>query len=112
MTAEAVKIDEIRVRKLLGAASPDAALLYIFISSGNAPEEAEQAVENTAAFQMHQRIADLLSSLEPEEARLLTLRFGLEGGKPMTPQETGRILGLTPDEVVAREAAALAKLRK
>ena len=76
------------------------------------PEEAEQTVENTAAFQMHQRIADLLSSLEPEEARLLTLRFGLEGGKPMTPQETGRILGLTPDEVVAREAAALAKLRK
>lgn len=76
------------------------------------PEEAEQAVENTAAFQMHQRIADLLSSLEPEEARLLTLRFGLEGGKPMTPQETGRILGLTADEVVAREAAALAKLRK
>ena len=76
------------------------------------PEEAEQAVENTAAFQMHQRIADLLSSLEPEEARLLTLRFGLEGGKPMTPQETGRILGLTPDEVVAGEAAALAKLRK
>ena len=76
------------------------------------PEDAEQAVENTAAFQMHQRIADLLSSLEPEEARLLTLRFGLEGGKPMTPQETGRILGLTPDEVVAREAAALAKLRK
>ncbi len=76
------------------------------------PEEAEQAVENTAAFQMHQRIADLLSSLEPEEARLLTLRFGLEGGKPMTPQETGRILGLTPDEVVAREAATLAKLRK
>ena len=76
------------------------------------PEEAEQAVENTAAFQMHQRIADLLSSLEPEEARLLTLHFGLEGGKPMTPQETGRILGLTPDEVVAREAAALAKLRK
>lgn len=76
------------------------------------PEEAEQAVENTAAFQMHQRIADLLSSLEPEEAHLLTLRFGLEGGKPMTPQETGRILGLTPDEVVAGEAAALAKLRK
>ena len=44
MTAEAVKIDEISVRKLLGAASPDAALLYIFISSGNAPEDAEQAL--------------------------------------------------------------------
>lgn len=44
MTAEAVKIDEASVRKLLGAASPDAALLYIFISSGNAPEEAEQTL--------------------------------------------------------------------
>ena len=76
------------------------------------PEEEEQAVENTAVFQMHQRIADLLSALEAEEARLLTLRFGLEGGKPMTAQETGRKLGLTPDEVVAKEAAALAKLRK
>lgn len=44
MTAEEVKIDEASVRKLLGAASPDAALLYIFISSGNAPEEAEQTL--------------------------------------------------------------------
>ena len=69
-------------------------------------------MENTAVFQMHQRIADLLSALEPEEAQLLTLRFGLEGGKPMTPEEAGRKLGLTPDEVVAKEAAALAKLRK
>ena len=44
MTAEAVKIDESSVRKLLGAASPDAALLYIFISSGNQPETAEEAL--------------------------------------------------------------------
>ena len=44
MTAEAVKIDESSVRKLLGAANPDAALLYIFISSGNQPEAAEEAL--------------------------------------------------------------------
>lgn len=79
------------------------------------PEEAreaeQQAVEDTAQFQMRQRILDLLSSLEANDARLLTLRFGLEGGKPMSPEEAGRRLGLTPDEVVAREAAALAKLR-
>ena len=29
----------------------------------------------------------------------------------MSPEETGRKLGLTPEEVVAREAAALSKLR-
>ena len=45
MTAEAVKIDSGSVRKLLGAANPDAALLYIFISSGNQPEAAEEGGE-------------------------------------------------------------------
>ena len=74
-------------------------------------EAEEQPVENTALFQMRQRIADLLSSLSQEDSQLLTLRFGLEGGLPLSPEETGRKLGLTPDEVVARETAALAKLR-
>ena len=72
----------------------------------------EQAVEDTAYFQMRQRIEDLLSDLEEGEAKLLTLRFGLEGGKPLTPEETGKALGLTPEEVVAKEAAALMKLRE
>lgn len=74
-------------------------------------EEAEQHVEDTALFQMRQRIADLLADLPEEDAALLTFRFGLEGGRPLTPEETGRKMNLTPEEVVAREAAALAKLR-
>ena len=75
------------------------------------PEE-EQAVEDTAYFQMRQRIGELLSVLSAEDAELLTLRFGLEGGMPLTPEETGRKLGLTPQEVVMKEANALAKLRQ
>ena len=74
------------------------------------PEE-EQAVEDTAYFQMRQRITELLSTLPQEDAKLLTLRFGLEGGLPLSPEETGRKLGLTAQEVVTREANALAKLR-
>ena len=74
-------------------------------------EEDSQAVEDTAYFQMRQRIGELLSGLTEEDQKLLSLRFGLEGGKPLSPEETGRLLGLTPDEVVAREGAALAKLR-
>lgn len=74
-------------------------------------EEDSQAVEDTAYFQMRQRIAELLSALTAEDRKLLTLRFGLEGGKPMTPEEAGRRLGLTPEEVVKREGTALAKLR-
>lgn len=75
------------------------------------PED-DQAVEDTAYFQMRQRILELLSTLSEEEAELLTLRFGLEGGLPLSPEETGRKLNLTPREVVEREANALAKLRQ
>lgn len=72
----------------------------------------EQAVENTALFQMRARIAEMLSGLPEQDQKLLTLRFGLEGGLPLSTEETGRKLGLTPDEVTMREAAALMKLRK
>lgn len=74
------------------------------------PEE-QQAVENTAFFQMRQRILDLLSVLDEQDAKILSLRFGLEGGLPLTPEEVGMKLHLTAEQVVAREAAALQKLR-
>lgn len=74
-------------------------------------EEEQQAVEDTAYFQMRQRISGLLSALEPRDAELLTLRFGLEGGKPLSVEETGAKLGLTKEEVIVKESAALAKLR-
>lgn len=76
------------------------------------PEEDDQAVEDTAYFQMRQRIAELLSSLTAEDAQLLTLRYGLEGGIPMKPQQVAAKMGITADEVTAREAAALMKLRE
>ena len=70
------------------------------------PEEEEQAqeqaVEDTALFQMRQRIMDLLSNVSEADAKLLTLRFGLEGGLPLSPEETGRKLGLTPEDIAAR----------
>lgn len=75
------------------------------------PEEEQQSVEDTAYFQMRQRISELLSGLDPQDAAILNLRFGLEGGLPMTPEDVGKKLRITAEEVVAREAAALARLR-
>ncbi len=79
------------------------------------PEEEElaqnQAVEDTAYFQMRQRIGELLSSLDEQDAKLLSLRYGLEAGLPKSAEEVGKQLNMTPEEVTAREAAALAKLR-
>lgn len=74
------------------------------------PED-DQAVEDTAYFQIRQHIMELLSSLPETDAKLLTLRFGLEGGQPLSPVQTGQMLNMTPEEVVRREAAALSKLR-
>ena len=78
------------------------------------PEETEddtRHVEDTAYFQMRQRITELLSVLPDHEAQVLTLRYGLEGGRPMDPAQTGTKLGLTAREVIEMEAAALSKLR-
>ena len=74
-------------------------------------EDDERHVEDTAYFQMRQRITELLSVLPEQQAQVLTLRYGLEGGKPMDHAQTGVKLGLTAQEVMALEAAALSKLR-
>lgn len=74
-------------------------------------EQEDLAVEDTAYFQMRQRIQELLSDLDDDETKLLSLRFGLDGKPPMSPEEAGKYIGLTPEEVLAREAQALAKLR-
>ena len=68
-------------------------------------------MENTAYFQMRQRISELLSVLDETDVRLLTLRYGLEEGLPKSAAEVGQILGISAEEVAVREAAALQKLR-
>lgn len=98
------------VKKMLD----DAYLLQQAKKQDAPPEEQEEenvAVEDTAYFQMRQRIQELLSVLPAEDAKILTLRFGLEKGLPLSPEETGRKLGLTTDEVTAREMRALSMLR-
>ncbi len=92
----------------------ESAKLLAGMAANNPPEDTQQedlAVEDTAYFQMRQRIAELLSNLPQEDAELLSLRFGLDGKLPKTPEEVGHILHLTSEQVVAKEAAALALLR-
>ena len=49
MITDAVAIPQSDVRKLLSAASADAALLYIFLNSGNRPEEAGRSLNMSEA---------------------------------------------------------------
>ena len=73
--------------------------------------EDELPVEDTAYFQMRQRISEMLSVLDEQEARILTMRFGLEKGLPMSAEEVAKALGITTAAVTACETAALNKLR-
>ncbi|HEY0871417.1 MAG TPA: RNA polymerase sigma factor [Acidothermaceae bacterium] len=53
-----------------------------------------------------------LAALEPREARVLALRFGLAEGRPHTLDEIGRDVGLTRERIRQIEKEALAKLRQ
>jgi RNA polymerase primary sigma factor len=54
----------------------------------------------------------LLDQMDPREAKVLRLRFGLEGEEPMTLKDIGVRLGLTRERVRQIEREALGKLRE
>jgi RNA polymerase sigma factor (sigma-70 family) len=49
--------------------------------------------------------------LEPRERQVVSLRYGLENGQPMSLRETGKMLGLSGERVRLIEREALRKLR-
>ena len=49
MIAQTITVSETDMRKLLGAASPEAALVYLYVQSGNDPANAEQELSLSGA---------------------------------------------------------------
>ncbi len=58
------------------------------------------------------RVIGLLEDLEEREAKILKLRYGLEGGEPMTLKEIGAKIRLTRERVRQIENAALSKIKE
>ena len=60
---------------------------------------------------LHRELVSVLASLTPREQRVLSLRFGLEDGRPRTLEELGQEFNVTRERVRQIEAKALRKLR-
>ena len=57
-------------------------------------------------------ITEMLAALEPREAEVLTLRFGLNGESPLTLEEVGAMFKLTRERVRQLQQSALMQLRR
>lgn len=56
-------------------------------------------------------LSGMLGNLDEKERKVLNLRFGLEGGEPMTLKQVGDIIGLSRERVRQIETQALKKLK-
>ncbi len=57
-------------------------------------------------------ISQLLDAIDDREAKILRLRYGLDGSEPLTLKEIGKVIGLTRERVRQIEIEALRKLNK
>jgi RNA polymerase primary sigma factor len=78
-----------------------------FIEDQRGPEP----VEAISAEDLRAQLQDILESLSRREREVLTLRFGLEAGRPHTLEEVGQKFGVTRERIRQIESKALRKLR-
>ena len=69
----------------------------------------EESVERKEEFKL---ILKLLDSIDERDARVLRLRFGLEGQEPLTLKQIGHEVGLTRERVRQIEVEALKRLQQ
>ena len=67
--------------------------------------------EATSRQLMHENLEEALGSLTERESKVLRMRFGLDGSKPLTLEEVGKIFRVTRERVRQIEAKAIRKLR-
>jgi RNA polymerase sigma factor (sigma-70 family) len=72
----------------------------------NTPEDAILSGEEKNTLQR------LLGEMDPREAKVLSLRFGLNGDEPLTLKQIGKKLGLTRERIRQIQRLALEKLNE
>lgn len=76
------------------------------------PDETQVSpYDATSKRLLKENINEVLSALSDREARVLKMRFGLSGNRPMTLEEVGSKFGVTRERIRQIEAKALRKLK-
>jgi len=76
------------------------------------PDESQLSPVDQASKQLlKDHLDEVLGTLTEREAKVLRLRFGLEGTKQMTLEEVGKVFGVTRERIRQIEAKALRKLK-
>ncbi len=78
-----------------------------FIEDKSGPNPTSAAVD----FLRKQEVADVLATLSEREAKIISLRFGIDSGYPRTLEEVGKMFNVTRERVRQIEAKAIRKLR-
>ena len=74
-------------------------------------EEAGIPVDEAGRQLLRRELMSVLKSLTPREERVITLRFGLDDGRPRTLEELGKEFNVTRERIRQIEAKALRTLR-
>ena len=74
-------------------------------------DEALAPADAASHLLLKEQLRDVLSTLTSREAKVLSLRFGLEAGRPRTLEEVGKAFEVTRERIRQIEAKALRKLR-
>jgi len=67
--------------------------------------------DTTSRQLLKENVGDVLQTLSDRESKVLKMRFGLAGYRPMTLEEVGREFGVTRERIRQIEAKALKKLK-
>ncbi len=76
-----------------------------------ADETTESPYELTSKRLLRENLMEVLAALSDREAKVLKMRFGLDGKRPMTLEEVGAEFGVTRERIRQIEAKALRKLK-
>ncbi len=80
------------------------------IEAGLEDKNGDKPEDTLVANEEKMKILKLLNEIDPKEANILRMHYGLDGRKPLTLKEIGQKLGLTRERIRQIQREALTKL--